>query len=234
MVEIIYNPRDVGTEVLNNRKRMVKIRKYHMDKEEKVLAREKWLDEISLLPSPLRKRLQGRTGKYFFNPYRKGIYYYQIQTLWLLGANQWHSFSVILDKLRTYMSEIPSKDPRFDNVWDKFRGKSSRHQAFKCKDYAGRIQENFLFFQRLARLHPYGYKLRQVKAAIDYKRVSKRGISNGVYFYRLSTYDSVRDAWPIRDYKRYTFPKHERKYVSYKFLGTIITKDKRIVQGVVK
>ena len=78
MVEIIYNPKDVGTEILNNRKRMVKIRKYHMDSREKALAKSRWLDEISLLPDALCKRLRGRTGKYFFNPYRKGIYYYQI------------------------------------------------------------------------------------------------------------------------------------------------------------
>ena len=234
MVKIMYRPQDVGKEILNKRKRMVKVRKYHMDSEEKSFFKRRWLDEVSLLPSPLRRRLLGRTGKYFFNPYRKGIYYYQIQTLWLLGANQWHIFPVVLDKLRSYMSLIDSRDSRFDNTWEKFRGKSARHRAFKCKDYAGRVQENFLFLQRLSRLHPYGYKLRQVKAAIDYKRVSKLGISNGIYYYRLSTYNNISDAWPIRDYKKYTFPQHERKYISYKFLGTIITKDKRIIQGVVR
>jgi hypothetical protein len=92
--------------------------------------------------------------------------------------------------------------------------------------------ENFIFFQRLTQLHPYGYKLHQVGAAIDIKRVSRLGIENGVYYYRLSTYDKVEDAYPMRDYKKFDMPKHERKYVSRKFIGTVVTRDGTVVQGV--
>ena len=235
MVEIIYSPANVGKEILNSRKRMVKIRKYHITEEEAVIAKERWLEELSSL-SPLKiKKLRKKAGKKFFNPYRRGIYYNQIQSLFLLGANEWHSFSKVLTRIRLYMSKLllPG-DPVFTNSWEKFRGKSARERAFKCKDYQGRIKENFIFFQRLSQLHPSGYKLRQVGAAIDIKRRSKTGISNGVYFYRLSTYRVEKKAWPLRDYSGYTFPMHERKYVSYKFLGTIITKDKKIIQGVIK
>jgi hypothetical protein len=232
MIEIMYNPSDVGVEILNNRKRVVKIRKYHMDPTEKEQAKVKWLEDISSLPPVLVKRLRDRAGKYFFNPYRRGIYYNQIQVLFLLGCNRWHCFPKVLSKIGSYMSEIGSSDSRFSNSWDKYRGKSVRDRSFKCKDYQGRIKENFIFFQRLSRLHPYGYKLRQVKAAIDIKRIDEKGISNGVYFYRLSTYSSISDAFPLRDYRGYTFPMHERKYVSYKFLGTIMTKNKTIVKGV--
>ena len=90
-----------------------------------------------------------------------------------------------------------------------------------------------VFFQRLTKLHPYGYKLRQVFSAIDVKRVSKEGFSEGCFFYRLSTYDDIAEALPIRDFQEFEFIRHERKYVNYKFVGKIITKDKIIKEGVV-
>ena len=234
MVEMIYNPDEVGTEITNSKGKKVKIRKYHMTKEEMLVGQERWLKELSFFSPQKVKKLRKKSGKRFFNPFRKGIYYYQIQVLFLLGSNEWHSFSRILTSIRSYMSKIPVEDSRFDNAWDKFRGKSARLCASRCKDDQGRIKENFQFFQRLSQLHPYGYKLRQVGAAVDVKRVTRAGISNGVYFYRLSTYTNPDKAWPIRDYSRYKFPMHEKRYISYKFLGTIITMDKEIVQGVVK
>ena len=38
--------------------------------------------------------------------------------------------------------------------------------------------------------------------------------------------------YPIRDYTKFTMPKHEKKYVSHKFIGTVVTKDNSVVQGV--
>ena len=83
MLEIIYNPEDVGKEVINSRGGLSKIRKYHMTDTEFEMARNKWEKEIS----HVHKRIVNRAGKYFFNPYRKGIYYYQIYSMFLLGAS---------------------------------------------------------------------------------------------------------------------------------------------------
>jgi hypothetical protein len=113
-------------------------------------------------------------------------------------------------------------------AWDKFRGKRVRADSSRCKDYIGRVQENMVFFQRLNKLHPTGYKLRQVRSAVDMKRVNKQGFSKGCYFYRLSTYSNIEDALPIRDFSKFVFPMHEKKYINYKFVGTIITRDKVI------
>ena len=79
--------------------------------------------------------------------------------------------------------------------------------------------------------HPTGYKLHQVHAALDVKRMSRRGFSQGVYFYRLSTYSNIDNALPIKDFSEFTFPRHEGKYISRKFIGTIVTKDRTIVEG---
>ncbi len=221
MNEIMYNPEEVGKEVMNSHGRRSKIRKYHMTIEDIDRTRKKWLSDIDNID----KRVVKRAGDKFFNPYRKGIYYYQIQAMFLLGANEWHSLSSIVNRMEKVMSPIMVKrDGILINTWDKFRGKRSRKDAIKCKDHIGRIQENMVFFQRLSRFHPYGYKLRQVCSAVDIKRVSRSGFPNGCYYYRLSTYDSVEKSLPIRDYSKFEFPLHESKYISSKFIGTIISK----------
>lgn len=227
MVEIMYNPNDVGREVVNNRGKTTKIRKYHMTDREKELARNKWEKEISKVD----KEIKAKAGDHFFNPYRRGVYYYQIYSMFLLGANQWHSLNDIVSKMEEIMSNIEVKrDKVILTAWEQFRGKSSRSEAVRCKDFIGRIQENMVFFQRLNKLHPTGYKLMQVYSAVDMKRVSAKGFSNGFYYYRLSTYDSMEKALPIRDFSKFNFPRHEKKYINYKFIGTIITHD-RVIEG---
>lgn len=227
MSKIIYNPEDAGKSVLNSKGKLVKIRKYHLTEEEKITYRDRWLLDIADVDDKIKRK----AGEKFFNPYRKGIYYYQIQTLFLLGANVWHSLPDIVYKLENYTSGIPVKksiikEQGYHTAWDKFRGKSSRQMANTSKDYIGRIQENFIFFQRLSKLHPYGYKLYQVCSAVDIKRVSVPGFQKGAYFYRLSTYNTPAMAFPIRDFSKFEFDKHEGKYVNHRFIGTIVTKDK--------
>jgi hypothetical protein len=219
----MYSPGDVGKEILNSHGKKTTIRKYHMSEKDIISCKKRWekvLQDVD--PS-----LVSQAGEHFFNPFRKGIYYYQIQSMFLLGANKWHSLSSIVCKMEEIMSikSIRKNGVRI-TLWDKFRGKSSRYNAIRCKDYVGRIQENMLFFQRLTRLHPTGYKLRQVCSAVDIKREDKKGFPIGCFSYRLSTYGSVEESLPIRDYSQFTFPRNERKYVSYKFIGTIMTSTK--------
>jgi hypothetical protein len=228
MIEIMYSPEDVGKEVKNSHGKHTIIRKYHMTEKEKEIARNKWL----VITAKINKRIVKQAGDLFYNPYRKGVYYYQIYSMFLLGANKWHSLNAVLKKMESIMSKIVVKKDGYQiTAWDKFRGKGSRDSAIRCKDFVGRVQENMVFFQRLTRLHPYGYKLWQVGSAVDIKRVSRRGFVSGCYYYRLSTYGTSKEALPIRDYREFNFPQHERKYVSYKFIGTVITKDKVITEG---
>jgi len=232
MQDIIYDPDDVGKEFLNSKGSLSKVRKYHMTDKEKVSAQTKWLEEIKGVHWTTKRK----AGDMFFNPYRQGIYYYQVQTLFLLGANQWHSLTDIVNKLEEYTSGISLrtsvvKSKGYHSAWDKFRGKSSRPWAIASKDYIGRIQENFIMLQRLSRMHPYGYKLHQVGAALDIKRESREGFSQGVYYYRLSTYPTEALALPIKDFSGFVFPKHEGKYISKKFIGTIVNRDHTIVEG---
>lgn len=229
MLDIMYNPKDVGKEVINNRGKKTVIRKYHMTEEEMTVARNKWKKETI----KINKAYKDKAGIHFFNPYRKGVYYYQIYAMFALGANKWHKLSDIINKMEEIMSnQIINRDGVTLTAWDKFKSKASRSSSLRCKDYVGRVQENMVFFQRLNRLHPTGYKLMQVYAAVDMKRINKRGFPRGCYFYRLSTYNNINEALPIRDFSNFKFPRHERKYVSHKFVGTIITKDKIITEGV--
>jgi hypothetical protein len=229
MPNIMYDPKDVGKEILNSRGQKSKVRKYHMTDKEMDLARKKWKKEISGVDSEIVKK----ANKFFFNPYRRGVYYYQIYSMFLLGANRWHSLGDIIDKMEEIMSNIIiNKDGIKMTSWEKFKNKSCREASLRYKDHKGRVQENMIFFQRLNKLHPTGYKLMQVKSAVDMKRTSRSGFPNGCYFYRLSTYSNIEKALPVRDFKNFNLPVHEGKYVNYKFVGTIITRDKVISEGV--
>jgi len=232
MSDIIYNREEVGTELKNKRGKNILVRKYHLSNKEIEINRNRWNKEISTVPTALKKK----AGTEFFNPYRQGIYYYQVQSLFLLGSNEWHSLAVILQKIEEYMSNIKINSYRenvygYKNAWDQFVGKSGRDSSSRCKDYVGRVQENFILLQRLSKLHPYGYKLNQACGAIDIKRVDVKGFSSGLYFYRLSTYDSPNKALPIRDFSEFNFPKSKNKYVNDRFIGVIVTKDKIIQDG---
>ena len=230
MANIMYNPRDVGREVINGRGNKSTIRKYHMTEKEQNVARKKWNKEIS----GVHKSYITQAGPKFFNPYRRGIYYYQIYSMFLLGANKWHSLGDIIAKMEDIMTNIiVSRDGVRMTAWDRFKSKKSREASLKSKDFVGRIQENMIFFQRLNKLHPTGYKLMQTCSAVDMKRISKAGFPNGCFEYRLSTYDSMEKALPIRDFREFNFPRYASKYVSYKFVGTIITQNKVISKGVV-
>lgn len=228
MLEMIYDPKYVGKSISNKKGKSSIIRKYHLTEYELKICRERWLEDIYT-----KHEFMSKSGKHFFNPYRRGIYYYQVQSLFMLGANQWHSLSDIIAKLEEYMSGIvlkktSSKRYGCNTAWDQFKGKKSRESSVMSKDYIGRVQENFVMLQRLSCFHPYGYKLHQVFAAIDIKRETKEGLENGEFSYRLSTYPKMLDAFPIKDYSSYKFTSHEYKYVSNKFIGTIITMDKMI------
>jgi hypothetical protein len=219
----------VGKEVVNNRGKKTTIRKYHMTEEEMTVARNKWKKETKKAPYYMRKK----AGEHFFNPYRKGVYYYQVYAMFLLGANKWHKLSNIIEKMEEIMSNVViNRDGMKFTAWEKFKGKTSRAASKRCKDYVGRVQENMVFFQRLNKLHPTGYKLMQVCSAVDMKRIDKQGFPSGCYLYRLSTYENIEEALPIRDFSDFVFPSHERKYINYKFVGTIITHDKVITEGV--
>jgi hypothetical protein len=228
MAEVLYNPEDAGKTITNSKGRQVVLRKYHLTKEEMQRLKAKWIKETRDCP----KELFSKAGKHFFNPYRKGIYYYQLQALFLLGANDWHRFSDILDKTRELMSVVKVKeDNKIITSWDKFSNKARRKDAIRCKDYYGRIEENMLFFQRLSNLHPSGYKLRQVCASVDMKKVSREGFPSIRNYYRLSTYEKPEMAQPLRNYEQFNFPLGEGKYLSNRFIGTIVTKNRTIVNG---
>lgn len=196
-----YNPKDVGKSVINSRGKSVVVRKYHLTDKEKRKAKEKFKIAIQDVPQDIKDM----AGSKFFNPYRsRGVYYAQIQALYLLGANKWHLYNEVRDKMREYASgvEIIRRDgiaARHTNTWAEFEKKTSKPDTVTSKDLFGRINENMIFFQRLSKLHPYGYKLRQACAAVDIKRVSQEGFPNGVFYYRLSTYKSYQKAIPIKD-----------------------------------
>lgn len=230
---IMYRPEDAGTEVQSSRGNLVKIRKYHMTPEEMILQQQRWMKDIKAVPPAIRKLAHPT----FFNPYRKGIYYAQLQALYLMGANRWHQLSDLLPRVQEIMEsiQVSKKDGnRYikTSAWNAFKLKSPQSDDAHSKDIIGRIQENFIFFQRLTRLHPSGYKLRQVAAALDMKRTSRTGFPSGIWSYRLHTYDDAEQAYPLRDFTDYDIEKKESRFVTHRFIGKIILRDRVIAHGV--
>lgn len=220
--EILYNPNNIGNVVLSKRGKQMRIRKYHLTSEEKnqLILRHK--EDTKDVPEVIK----GLAGEHFFNPYRKGIYWAQIQALYLLGSNRWHNFKIVLDKTKELMISFKYIDKQTGietNLWEKFKNKTPKDQTVRSKDIIGRIQENFIFCQRLGCNHPSGYKLRQAHSSLDIKKVTKKGFSQGLYFYRLSTYSTEDESYPVRDYSEYELSEKEYRHIREGFLGTILT-----------
>lgn len=232
---IMYRPEDAGKQVRSSRGNLVTKRKYHMSPEEMETQRAKWLKDIEMaeVPASIRKLAHPT----FFNPFRHGIYYAQIQALYVLGANQEHELSILLPQIQEIMMsfEVAQKDVDGKyvkvNAWKAFREKAPRGSDSKSKDIIGRIQENFIFFQRLSALHPCGYKLRQVGAALDLRREARTGLPNGLWYYKLHTFDDPEQAWPTRDFSKFDLTKRQKRFMSYRFIGRIITANKTVFQG---
>jgi hypothetical protein len=226
MAEIMYKPEDVGKTIVGPRGKPTTLRRYHLTDKQMIQRRAIWEETVKDVP----KKIKDMAGPLFFNPYRNGIYFAQIQAMFLLGANKWHNLLKIRDKMKQTMSSIIiKKRDKLSGItteitaWEQFKYKNPRSLPELSKDNQGRIREN--------RLHPSGYKLRQVCAAVDIKRVTRPDFPNGLFFYRLSTYKTVEEALPMRDFTEFIFTGKKGKYVSNKFIGRTITKDAVMVNG---
>ncbi len=195
-----------------------KERRYRLQSDASYL-REKWLKNIEL--EGVGEDITSQVHSSFFNPYRKGFYYYQIHSLFLLGGNKWHCLPSITSRIREHLESIG-----LSSEWHSFVGKATRLGSRVSKDYVGRIKDNFVILQRLSSSHPYGYKLHQVGASIDIKRVDRLGFNEGEFFYRLSSYEDCTSAFPLRDFSDYTFRGNESIYLDKRFVGTVLYKDR--------
>ena len=183
-------------EVINRRGKKVQVRKQHMT--------EKQLDKFKALfteeTKDVSKEVKKAAGIYFYNGYRdKGIWRAQIQTLYLLKANEWHSYNVVMKKLAEVASKKIGKNG--ENIWENFSKKSERQNAVFTRDLIGRIQHNYKQLQRITSLNPYGLRLAQVGSCIDIKRDK-----DGIYFYRLNTKHwntEIENIKPVLDSNEY-------------------------------
>lgn len=174
------------------------IRNHHLSniKIEKIRKRYKeFIKDVS-------KEIKEKAGPVFFNPYRQsGVYFGCVQSLFLLGANEWFAFSKVVESLEQAMTinMIPDKFGR--KPWEKFACKSERknkngEKAPRAEDLNGRIKHDMRVLQRVSistEANPYGYKLAQALACIDI-----RIDVEGQWFLRLNTrWDKVEDVKPL-------------------------------------
>ena len=177
----VEKPQNEREEITNRRGKIVIPRKYHMTKQQEKRFRDKFIKETK----GVFKEIKKKAGEDFMNTYRRaGIYYGCIQSLYLLGCNDWHKFLPIYKKIEKVMSVAENGDGL--TAWDRFQGKQPRivdnQSVMTAKDCKGRIEQNMRVLQRLGGLHPYGMKLAQVGSCVDVRR-----LKDGKYEYRLRT-----------------------------------------------
>lgn len=145
-----------------NRRGKVSIpKRHHLTKSRMARIRKKFQEYVQNHSSTIKEK----AGDKFFNPYRaKSVYFYCVQSLYELGANEYHPFSMIVEKISNLMSV--DRIDEHTTRWDKFVGKVPMN-SMTAKDEIGRLFHNFHTLQRLGGLHPYGWKLKQVCSCID-------------------------------------------------------------------
>ena len=174
-VEVSLSERE---EIINRRGNTVSPRKYHMTDNQLYKGRERWLLTLEGVSPDIRSM----ASDIFFNPYRaNGAYYGGVQSLYLLGSNEWHNYSEVIKMMQSDMSTRKSATNKH-NSWDKFSARSAREGAISTKDLLGRIVQNFRTVQRLGGVHPYGYKLKQLNSTVDIRR-----LADGIWCFRLNT-----------------------------------------------
>jgi hypothetical protein len=167
--------------ILNRRRNVVMPRKYHMTDDQVKKFRAAFKERTKEVSKDIKKK----AGTKFFNPFRvAGIYSSCVQSLYLLGCNEWHEYSDVYTKISEVMKNI--FDAKKRSSWSKFIGRAPRQiegrDSVTAKDDEGRIKQNMRVLQRLGGVHPYGYKLAQCFACVDIKREK-----DGRCYYRLNT-----------------------------------------------
>lgn len=134
------------------------------------------------------------TGGAIINPYvRRGLYYGQVQALIELGADEWHSFKTIREKVQEILEDHEIKDVRRGirtNAWKKALYRGRNPENMNPADINTKMIRNFQILQRIVRPghkenNPYGEKLAQLGLCIDVEWKAPHGVP--VPFYRLRT-----------------------------------------------
>jgi hypothetical protein len=140
--------------------------------------------------------IKEKAGNSFFNPFRSGIYFAQVQVLYLLGANKYHGYKKVEDELKIMLFSMIVKtgEDKGKNKWEVL----TKDKDGRKKDHRGKIQHNYTILQRLGKNSPYGYKLAQVLSSIDiYKNV------HNLLEYKLNTkFDRIEDIEPFSPQRR--------------------------------
>jgi hypothetical protein len=202
--------------ITNRRGNVVVPRKYHMTVEQIDKGKNRWLELISGVSAEIK----GKCSTEFFNPYREnGSYFGGVQSLFLLGANEWHAFGIVRNKMQEDMSTRKSPTNR-KNSWDKFALRGAREGAASTKDLMGRIVQNFRTLQRLGGVHPYGWKLAQLGASVDIRREK-----DGIWYFKLNTeWSDMNAVAPYYDVSSYQ-DGAKKGPKGHKVEGKVITSD---------
>ena len=125
--EFVERPIKNREMVITKRGKYIVPRKYHLTEEElsKIKKDKQLTNEIG--------------GDVFVNPYVKmGCYHASIESLRILGPNQWHSFVNVRDKMQEIMSATPNN--KGITSWEIFE----KCQSETSKDVNGKIMYNMV------------------------------------------------------------------------------------------
>jgi len=176
--------------------------------ERKAIVPGRKVDGETIMRAPRRhaitdgrlRQLRKDADKDFPNPYQVGgVYHSVVQSLFNLGPNKAHTFVELKKEMEKIMSKI---DRDGQTAWEKFANRKPRNAA-TGKDLNGRIHQTVTVLQRLKGCHPYGFKLRQVKACLDILK----GKDNSALYMLNTSFAKPERVKPRNDMLRQRKPK---------------------------
>lgn len=181
--------------ITNRRGNVVTPRKYHMADDQVDKAQSRWLERVEGVSGSIKDK----ASDMFFNPYREnGSFYGAVQSLYLLGSNEWHKFGAVREMMEKDMGTRKSASNNRTS-WEKFAYRPAKEGAASTKDLMGRIVQNFRTLQRLGGVHPYGWKLKELLTTVDILRHS-----DGIWQFRLNTsWTDISSIKPFYDVSAY-------------------------------
>jgi hypothetical protein len=184
--EVEKKPTGKREKYLNDKGELVEPRKLHATEKDAQKSRDRFGKTTKDTPPEIK----AKAGDKFHNPYRlAGIYHAQVQSLFLLGSNDWHHEKDVMNKMKEIMLLIKSSNKYHDNIWEVFEKKEVKTGVMTSKDVTGRIRQNFRVLQRLGGNSPYAFKLKQVSACIDI-RIEMEDLGGQdceVWYFKLNT-----------------------------------------------
>ena len=102
---------------VNSRGENVIIRRHHLTEDKMEKTKKRYKEFIKSVSQEIKEK----AGSIFFNPYRQsGVYFGCVQSLFMLGANEWFSYKRVEEMMEKVMTDM-LPDKKGMKPWEKIQ-----------------------------------------------------------------------------------------------------------------